>query len=124
MAILFFNVKLLEYKTKNDAQSIVTAIDCLYYRKTYDRGYIPNLRRGNSFLLNPEGIIQCKLDPIYRAQYIRLAGRRNFLDYQLYNATWINLTMWPDIKTNVIQRNPLFIVEDNKLQFIYEKELN
>lgn len=128
MTVLFFNLRLLEEQTCCDPVYIVTALDKLYKGQVFPRNSrekykpIPNLKAGTSFLLNPAPFFKNKnYDPGFRAQYIRLAGRRDWLNYKLYGDSSLDLTLFPDIDYSVICFNPLLAIANNRLHFKYER---
>ncbi len=76
---------------------------------------------GKSFIINPASLFEHKCDNIYKAQYIRLAGRRNFSDYKLYGRTYLDLTYYSDINIDAVKHNPLLKIENNKIYFKLEE---
>lgn len=77
---------------------------------------------GTSFLLNPKDLFNDKsTDPSYVVQYIKLAARRDYAMYKLYNITYLDLTLYPDIDRSKISHNPLLKIAGNKLFFKYEE---
>lgn len=124
---LFFNITLLETKTKNDPKYIIIALYKLYKKKYLPKNntekYKPirNLGSGSSFLLNPKALfLDTYTDIIYKAQYVRLAARRDYNQYLTYKSTELNLFLYPDINISAIKNNPLLNIKDNKIQFKYE----
>ncbi len=77
---------------------------------------------GTSFLLNPEKFFKDKTtDIIWKAQVIRLAGRRDYMHYKMYGYKFLDLSFFPDISINSIQSNPLIEIKQNKIYFKYEE---
>lgn len=77
---------------------------------------------GQSFLLNPESLLNDRqTDPSYIVQYIKLAARRDYAMYKLYNIIHLDLTYYPDIDRSKISHNPLLKIAGDKLHFKYEE---
>lgn len=126
--IFFFDLQKLEYVTKNDSMYLVTALHKAWLGKTIPKNIkekfkpIPKIIIGNSFLLNPKGLFEDKTtDVAFKAQYIRLAGRRDYLSYKLLKQIYLDLTLYPDLNIATIKHNPLLIIENTHLKFIYEE---
>lgn len=120
---LFFDLDLLE---KLDSITTVPALKLLYsgsipkYKRS--RLNFVKLRPGNSFLLNPEPLLNdTSTDPSYIVQYIRLAGRRNYGMYKLYKIKYLDLSYYPEILLDKIKHNPLLTIANNKIYFKYEE---
>ncbi len=80
---------------------------------------------GQSFLLNPDELLNDRrTDPSYIVQYIKLAARRDYAMYKLYNITYLDLTYYPDIDRSKISHNPLLNIAGDKLFFKYEENSN
>lgn len=83
------------------------------------------LMKGSSFILNPADLFKDKsTDPSYIVQYIKLAARRDYAMYKLYNITYLDLTFYPDLDRSKINHNPLLSIAGNKLYFKYEELTN
>lgn len=125
---LFFNLQTLETKTRNDPKKLVEALRLHYLGKTAPknaRDLVKPLSNivGTSFLLNAKALFEDKTtDIVYKAQYIRLAGRRDYLLYKLYNYNYLDLSYFLDINVNTIQHNPLLTITENKIYFKYEEK--
>lgn len=123
---LFFNIEVLESETKCDATKLVTCLYLYYAKKSIPKTVnstkpIKNLH-GLSFLLNPKSFFKDRLTDIsFKAQYIRLAGRRSITDYTQYNYKHLDLSYFPDLDLNAIKHNPLLKITDNKIYFKYEE---
>lgn len=125
--ILIFNLNKLEtFAGDNDVKLI-----WLLYKWYRDKDCIPRkgdkfvlikpLTGGSSFLTNPEPLLLDKItDPIYIAQYIKLAGRRDLFMYKQYRVTQLDISFFPDINLENIKYNPLIQVSGNKIHFKYE----
>lgn len=126
---LFFNLQTLETKTRNDPKKLVETLRLHYVGKTAPKNArdlvkpLSNLV-GASFLLNAKAIFEDKTtDIVYKAQYIRLAGRRDYLLYKLYGYTHLDLSYFLDINVNTIRHNPLLTITENKIYFKYEEKI-
>lgn len=124
---LFFDLHILERDTKEDPEYLVRALYYFYKgimipNKLYSKYKpLPNLKKGSSFLLNPKGFFSDYSDTVYRAQYIKLAGRRDYMDYITNLDTTLNLSMFADINISAIQHNPMIKIINNKIKFKYEE---
>jgi hypothetical protein len=126
---LFFDLQTLETKTRNDSRKLVETLRLHYLKKIAPKNVrdlvkpLSNLV-GTSFLLNAKALFEDKTtDIVYKAQYIRLAGRRDYLLYKLYGYKHLDLSYFLDINVNTIKHNPLLTITENKIYFKYE-ELN
>lgn len=126
--IFFFNVEKLEHATKCDPVYIVTALYKAWLGRTIPKNAresykpIPEIVPGHSFLINAKLLFEDNTtDVAFKAQYIRLAGRRDYLSYKTLNQKYLDLTLYPDLNTATIKHNPLLIVEKTHLKFIYEE---
>lgn len=125
---LFFNLKILEQDTQCDAEYIVEALHKFYLGVTIPKNvhekYKPlrRLRAGSSFLLKPEPFFKnVGIDSAYRAQYIRLAGLRNYGLYKTHGIKSVDLTLYPDVDLQKIKSNPLLIIANKQIKFIHEE---
>jgi hypothetical protein len=75
---------------------------------------------GHSFLLDAASLFNDPTDIAFKAQYIRLAGRRDYSLYKLYRVTYLDLTFFKDIDLDTIALNPLLDIKQNKIHFKYE----
>lgn len=124
---LLFNLQYLE----SICNGTISFIDALryYHAKIMvvpPQGVSKKFRRasmnGNSFILNPTNLFNDRsTDPSYIVQYIKLAARRDYAMYKLYNITYLDLTLYPDIDRSKISHNPLLKIAGNKLYFKYEE---
>lgn len=128
MTTLFFNLHILEEDTLCDPIYLVTALHKFYkgqrlpknIRETYKP--LTRLRAGNSFLLNPAEFFDDKgSDPLHKAQYIRLAGRRDYQLFKQYGIKSLDLTLYPDLDFAAIRSNPLLTIANKQLNFKYER---
>lgn len=128
MTTLFFNLQILEEDTLCDPIYLVIALHKFYkgqrFPKNSKETYKPlkRLRAGTSFLLEPAIFFDDKgSDPIHKAQYIRLAGRRDYQLYKQYGIKSLDLTLYPDLDLAAIRSNPLLTIANKQLHFKYER---
>jgi hypothetical protein len=125
---LFFDIETLETETKCDPVYLVQALQHWFNKnqipKNITQSYKP-LRKslaGTSFLLNPKDFFKDKTtDIIWRAQYIRLAARRDYTLYKIYGFKFLDLSFMPDLQLAAIKNNTLLNITDNKIYFKYEE---
>lgn len=123
---LRFNLNILEEASSCNAQELVELLKLHFNKKlvpksSLARKPITNLQ-GFSFLLNPGPLFADKYtDLIFKAQYIRLAGRRDYAQYKYYGNKYLDLTFFSDIDISSIRYNPLLTIADNKIYFKYEE---
>lgn len=121
---LFFNLDLLETETNCDPKLMLSTLERhftgkLIPKNSRDRVTTRNLV-GHSFILNATSFFQDTSDIAHKAQYIRLAGRRDYSLYKLYRVTYLDLSYFKDIDLDAIKHNPLLKITDNKIYFKYE----
>ncbi len=121
---LFFNLELLESESKCDPKLMLSMLERHFGKKLIpknnrDRNNYRNLA-GHSFLLNATPLFDDPPDIAFKAQYIRLAGRRDYSLYKLYRATYLDLSYFKDIDLDAIKQNPLLDIQQNKIYFKYE----
>lgn len=76
---------------------------------------------GNSYLLNPVDLFNDKsTDILYKLQYVKLAGRREYSLYKLYKSKSLQLSYYPDIIYDAIKHNPLLEITQSEILFKYE----
>lgn len=125
--ILIFDLnKLEEYADGNDVKML-----WLLHKWYRDKDTVPRrgdkyflrgpLSGGSSFLINPAPILLDKTtDPIYLAQYVKLAARRDLTMYKQFHATYLDISFYPDINLQNIKYNPLLDIKSNVINFKYE----
>ena len=124
--MIFFNLQLLESKAKTDLE-LYQALYNLYINKKIKRFplektlIIPNLHKGNSFIINPKDLFKNTTNVVYTCQYIKLAGRRSFLHYSAYGIKYLDLSYFPDINIEAIKFNYLLKITENKIHFKFEE---
>lgn len=123
--ILFFDIHRLEVITKCDAEYMIAALRHLYTGSTIPTRLnqkhkpIPSLV-GKSFLLQPQKLFDDTSDIAWKAQYVRLAGRRDYTSFKAYNVKYLDLSYYTDIDINAIKHNPLLKFQSGKIYFKYE----
>lgn len=128
---LFFNLQVLEEDTKCDPNYMVKALYDFHKGITIPKNskqqYKPlkRLTIGKSFILNPESFFNDKsVDSVYKSQYIRLAGRRDFNLYKQYGIKSLDLTLYPDLDLTAIKSNPLLTIANKQITFKHEEITN
>ena len=124
----FFNLELLESTTQCDSVKLVEILRLHFIRKSIPKNQYSKIKpifnlNGNSFLINPAPLFtDTSTDIVHKAQYIRLAGRRNYAIYKYYDYTYLDLSYYSDIDLNAIKPNPLLKITENKIHFKYEEK--
>lgn len=124
---LFFNLKTLEEESCNDVNKFMWILWYHYSKK------VPSLRAkykpaklslaGTSFLLAPQSLFEDKsTDIMYKVQYVRLAGLRDYSLYKQYKYRSLMTSYFPDLKYESIKHNPLLTITPTDISFKYEKE--
>lgn len=128
MATLFFDLQILEEDTLCNPDYLVIGLykfyKGIYYPKSSKELYKPirRLKTGPAFLLNPDPLFDTSLDTVYKAQYIRLAGRRDYSLYKTFGIKSLDLSMYPDLDFKNIGRNPLLTIANKQITFKYEEQ--
>lgn len=125
---LLFDIETLERETKCNPEYMVTALRHYYNKRTIPvnarEKYKPLTKnlRGKSYLLNPQDFFSdVTTDIVYRAQYLRLAGRRDYSHFKYYGIKYLDLSFLPDVSTEIIKTNPLITINNQILKFKYEE---
>lgn len=124
---LFFNLKTLEEQSCNDYNKFISM---LYYHwnkaapltksNKSDRSKVP--LNGYSYLLNPSDLFKDNTtDIIFKVQYIKLAGMRDYTLYKYYKYTGLQKSFFPDLAEDNIKHNPLLIIKPTEILFKYEQ---
>lgn len=123
---LFFNLKTLEAQSCNNATKFIDMLEFHFTKRlpaTRDSKSVPSKvpLNGNSFILNPRDFFKDKTtDILFKVQYVKLAGRRDYNLYKQYGYKALNTSFFPDINYNVIKLNPLLTITQSELTFKYE----
>lgn len=126
MGILFFNLKILEEQSCNNPKDFVSMLRYHYTKEIPRSKYASkpskvNLQ-GDSYLLNPQDLFDDKnTDILYVVQYIKLAGRRDFMMYKEYGYKALNRSYYPDLLYDNIKHNSLLKITDKEVLFKYEE---
>lgn len=76
---------------------------------------------GGSYILNPVDLFKDKsTDILYKLQYVKLAGRRDYSLYKLYRYKALQLSYYPDLVLEAIKHNPLLNITQSEILFKYE----
>lgn len=124
---LLFNLLTLEQETKCNPEKLVKTLEMYFNKKIIPKNSFSKIKpianlSGNSYLLNPNLLFNDKFtDIIFKAQYIRLAGRRDYSHYKLYGVTYLDLSYFLDIDLNNIKANPLLTISSTTIHFKYEE---
>ena len=119
---------MLESETQSDSTKLVEILRLHFIRKSIPKSQYSKIKpifnlKGNSFLINPALLFtDTSTDIVHKAQYIRLAGRRNYAIYKHYGYTYLDLSFYSDIDLNAIKSNPLLKITENKIHFKYEEK--
>jgi hypothetical protein len=126
---LFFNILVLEEETRGDPNYMIEALGQFYNNRSLPKDsrqkYKPIRKSlaGTSFLLNPQDFFNDKTtDIIYKAQYLRLAGRRDYIAYKFYRIKYLDLSYYNDIILSQIAGNPLLEINSTQIKFKYEEK--
>lgn len=119
---MFFDLDTLVSESQGNSQLMLTMLENFYYKKIpknkWDRkNFSSKSLSGKSYLLSPQKLFSARVDVNYKVQFILLAGRRDYLHYRMYKATYLDLSYFPDLDLSKIRGNPLMEVIQNKLYF-------
>jgi hypothetical protein len=123
---LFFNLKTLEEQSCNDTKKFLNMLYYHWNKSAPLTKYNINLRSkvslaGTSYLLNPGDFFADKsTDDLFRVQYIKLAGRRDWNLYKQYKYRALNTSFFPDLIYDSIKHNPLLVITNKEIKFKYE----
>jgi hypothetical protein len=122
---VFFNLQTLENEAGSDSNKFVALLEYHYSKRVpykyskYKPSKVP--LNGHSYLLNPTELFSDKsTDVLYKVQYIKLAARRDYSLYKLYNYKALQLSYYPDIVYDAIKINPLLNITQSEILFKYE----
>ena len=126
---LFFNLQTLENQAGNDSNKFMAMLEYHHSKRLptkyskYKPSKIP--LNGGSYLLNPVDLFNDKAtDILFKLQYVKLAGRRDYSLYKLYKYSPFNCHVYPDIIYDTIKHNPLLIITKTEIKFKYEEIQN
>lgn len=120
---LFFDIIKLEAEAKGNDKLFLDILEDYYNVKTYNK--LQKLKygsiKGKSWILNPAPLFDKKIADIsYIVQYIKLAGRRNYQLFKLYNITYLDTSFYPNLLIDNIKNNPLLIISNKTIYFKFE----
>lgn len=122
--MLFFNLTNLLKAGENNSNKIVNELERYYlYKSNKLNGYyLPkvSLFGGSSFLINPKELFMDISHTDFKAQYILLAGRRDYTLYKEYKITTLDLSFFPDLQIDKIKNNPLLDITTQHIKFKFE----
>jgi hypothetical protein len=122
--MIFFNIQALEQLAKADNEKFLKIFRGIVVNKTLDTN-VQKAKKGHSFMLEPNKLMLDRKTPDeFKIQYIKLAGRRDYSSYKLYKITSLDLSLFPDLKRDLIVSNPLLKINNNELYFKYEDKDN
>lgn len=118
---LFFNLDTLE-KTARTSVEFISLLGNHYHKRLPTRKEPRKAvsLKGESFILNPEPLFSTKVDSGYVVQYIKLAAKRDYGLYKHYGTKSLLLSYYPDINLEAIKTNPLLVITDSEIHFLYE----
>ncbi len=122
---LFFNLQTLESQSDNDSNKFMAMLEYHFSKRLPSKysKYKPSKvsLAGGSYLLNPADLFSDKsTDILFKIQYVKLAGRRDYSLYKLYRYKALQLSYYPDILLDVIKHNPLLNITQSEILFKYE----
>ncbi len=122
----FFNLKTLEEASCNDSNAFMLRLWYHYTKalpKTQQHRRFTNVDlKGDSFLLNPSPIFEDRnTDILFKVQYIKLAGRRDYHLYKQYKYKRLDTSYFPDLAYDSIKHNPLLEITTKEIIFKLEE---
>ena len=123
---LFFNLNTLEEQSCNDSTKFMRML-YLHYAKQplnkYNKSHFSKVPlHGSSFLLNPHDLFNdYSTDVLFKIQYIKLAGRRDYGLYKQYGYKGLQTSFFPDLAFDAIKHNPLLTITPTQITFKYEE---
>lgn len=124
---LFFDINKLEEQSCNDTKKFLWMLYYHWNKAAPLTKHNYNLRSkvslvGSSYLLNPNDFFNDhQTDDIFRVQYIKLAGRRDYSLYKQYKYKALQTSYFPDLAVDNIKHNPLLKITKTEVQFKYEE---
>lgn len=126
---LFFNIHTLEEQSCNDPKLFISMLYYHYNKAAPLTKHNRSLRSkvsltGSSFLLNPSDFFKDQTtDILFRVQYLKLAGRRDFMLFKMHGYKKLNTTYYPDLIYDSIKYNPLLDITPSEISFKYEESI-
>lgn len=117
---LFFSLENLQKESKGDSRKFISLLKDQENRVKYRKSL-----SGNSFILNPKPLLNnTDTDIYYIVQYIKLAGRRDYLLYKTNNVITLDTSYYPELNYSAIKTNPLLTLNKKQIHFKYEEIYN
>ncbi len=127
--MLLFNWKKVYDKSQGSTNAIVDILNMIYYKRIPYNKYDPLYKyvdinfSGDSFLLNPKGLLENahKYSSKEIAVYTAIAARRKLSDYLAFGTKTLSISYTPDNTLSLLTKNRLLHVEGTKIFFIFEE---
>ena len=122
---LFFSLEKLEKQADGNDPKFMQILWDHHQRKLLKRPTLNKVRykpiNGSSYLLNPQPLFNQNIDIAYVVQYVKLAARRDYTLFTLFQQIALDLSYFPDLDVMAVGRNPLLIVKTKHIQFKSEE---
>lgn len=124
---LFFDIVKLEEQSQNDTNRFLWMLYYHWNKAAPLTKYNQKLRSkvslvGHSYLLNPKDFFADRhTDDLFRVQYIKLAGRRDYSLYKGYKYAGLQTSYFPDLIYDSLKHNPLLEITPTEILFKYER---
>ena len=121
---LFFNITKLESQSNGNDLLFLNILEDHYNVQSFKRLQKIKYRpiNGKSWLLNPSPLFNRKIADIsFIVQYIKLAGRRDYILYKLYNTLTLDISFYPNLILDNIKGNPLLTLINSNIHFKFEE---
>jgi len=122
---LFFSLEKLEKQANGSDPKFMQILWDHYQSKLLKRPTLSKIKyksiNGSSYLLNPQPLFNQNVDIAYVVQYVKLAARRDYTLFTVFNQIVLDLSFFPDLDAQAISRNPLLIVKNKHIQFKFEE---
>lgn len=122
---LFFDIQKLEKQAKGSDLKFLEILENHYQISSLKKASFKKFKsiNGTSYLLNPQALftLSRSIDISYVVQYVRLAAKRLYNDYTMFNDIGLNITFYPDIDLNLLKYNPLLKITNKYIYFKFEE---
>lgn len=122
---LFFDIQKLEKQAKGSDLKFLEILENHYQISSLKKSSFKKFKsiNGTSYLLNPQALftLSRSIDISYIVQYVRLASKRLYNDYAMFNEIGLNITFYPDIDLNLLKYNPLLKITNKYIYFKFEE---
>jgi hypothetical protein len=120
--ILFFNLDNLELEATGNPNKFMQLLND-HRLKKLPKLTVKRKLTGKSFIIHPEPLFEINnVDILYKIQYIKLAARRDYAHYKLYNSRVLDISFFPDLNIAALRSNPLLKITNKHIQFLYEEK--